>query len=255
MIIYSFTNQKGGVGKTTTCLNLAVAFSKLGKRVCVIDFDPQSNLSSGFGINGSSGNIYDIFSERKNIEQVIKNLDKNLFVIPSSFDLVGLETEIKDELEKEFFLKNFVVKNLKDFDYILIDTPPSLGLLTLNALTASHSVIIPVQGEYYALEGLTYLLKTIKRVKEILNPSLKIRGFLLTIFDERLRLSRAIEEELRKAFKEKVFKTIIPRSVRLAESPSFGKSIFEYAPDSKGALAYLNLAKEILEEDEKKGIG
>lgn len=252
MRIYSIANQKGGVGKTTTCLNLAVAMSRLGKKVCTVDFDPQANLSSGFGLNGSTGNVYDVFSGKKVIQEVLKKVKTNLFVIPSNFDLVGFEIEIREEKERESFLKELVIKKLKNFDYILIDTPPSLGLLTLNALVASHSVIIPVQGEYYSLEGLTQLLKTIKRVKEVLNPSLKIRGFLLTLFDRRLRLSHAIEEELRKAFKDKVFKTVIPRSVRVAEAPSFGKSIFDYAPESKGAIAYMELAKEILEGDEKE---
>lgn len=253
MRIYSFANQKGGVGKTTSCLNLSVALSKLNKKVCVIDFDPQSNLSSGLGVNGAAGNIYDVFSDRKKVEETIKKLNENLYIIPSSFDLVGFETEVREDAEKEKYLRNFIIKELEGFDYILIDTPPSLGLLTLNALTASDSVIIPVQSEYYSLEGLTQLLKTIKKVKNFLNPSLKIRGFLITLFDKRLRLSYAIENELRRAFKDKVFKTIIPRSVRLAESPSFGKSIFEYAPSSKGAIAYMELAKEILRQDEKKG--
>ncbi len=253
MRIYSFANQKGGVGKTTTCLNLAMALSKLGKRVCVVDCDPQSNLSSGLGVNGSSGNIYDIFSYKKEPNEIIRKVSQNLFIIPSTFDLVGFETEVKGEEEKEKFLKDKVIRNIKDFDYVLIDTPPSLGLLTLNALVASDLVIIPVQGEYYSLEGLTQLLKTIKKVKELLNPSLRIRGFLLTLFDKRLRLAHAVETELRRVFKDRVFKTIVPRSIRLAEAPSFGKSIFDYAPNSKGALAYMKLAEEILEGDEKKG--
>lgn len=250
MIIYSIANQKGGVGKTTTCLNLSFALSKLNKKVCAIDLDPQANLSSGFGINSSSGNIYEVFSSKKSLEEIIKKINENLFLIPSNFELSGFVEEVKEEDKKESFLKN-VIKDLKEFDYVLIDTPPSLSILTINALAASNSVIIPVQSEYYSLEGLTYLLKVIKKVKDFLNPSLKIRGFLITLFDKRTKLSYAIEEELRKAFKDKVFKTIIPRSVRFAEAPSFGKSIFDYAPYSHGATAYLELAKEILKGDEK----
>jgi len=252
MIIYSIANQKGGVGKTTTCLNLSFALSKLGKKVLAVDFDPQANLTSGFGINSSCPGIYDVFSERKNLNEIIKKINENLYLIPSNFELSGFIEEVKSEKDKENLLKN-LLKNLKNFDYILIDTPPSLSLLTVNALTASNAVIIPVQSEYYSLEGLTHLLKIIKKVKDFLNPSLKIRGFLITLFDKRLKLSYAIEEELRKAFKEKVFKTIIPRSVRIAEAPSFGKSIFDYAPDSPGAIAYFELAKEILKRDEKEG--
>lgn len=252
MIIYSIANQKGGVGKTTTCLNLSYALSKLGKKVLAVDFDPQANLTSGFGINSSQSGIYDVFSEKKNLDEIIKKINENLYLIPSSFELSGFVEEIKDEKYRENLLKN-LLKNFKNFDYILIDTPPSLSLLTVNALTASNGVIIPVQSEYYSLEGLTHLLKVIKKIKDFLNPSLKIRGFLITLFDKRLKLSYAIEEELRKAFKEKVFKTIIPRSVRIAEAPSFGKSIFDYAPDSPGAIAYFELGKEILERDEKEG--
>lgn len=252
MIIYSIANQKGGVGKTTTCLNLSFALSKLGKKVLAVDFDPQANLTSGFGVNSSQKGIYELFSEGKNLNEIIKKINDNLYLIPSNFELSGFIEEIKDERDKENILKK-TLKDLKDFDYILIDTPPSLSLLTVNALTASNSVIIPVQSEYYSLEGLSHLLKVIKRVKDFLNPSLKIRGFLITLFDKRLKLSYAIEEELRRAFKEKVFKTIIPRSVRIAEAPSFGKSIFDYAPDSAGAIAYFELAKEILKKDEKEG--
>lgn len=250
MIIYSIANQKGGVGKTTTCLNLSFALSKMNKKVCAIDLDPQANLSSGFGVNSSAGNIYEVFSSIKSLKDIIHKINENLFLLPSNFELSGFVEEIKNEEGKENFLKN-IIKDLKDFDYILIDTPPSLSILTINALAASNSVIIPVQSEYYSLEGLTHLLKVIKRVKDLLNPSLKIRGFLITLFDKRTKLSYAIEEELRKAFKEKVFKTIIPRSVRFAEAPSFGKSIFDYAPSSQGAIAYFELAKEILKGDEK----
>ena len=250
MIVYSIANQKGGVGKTTTCLNLSFALSKVNKKVCAIDLDPQANLSSGFGINSSSGNLYEVFCSKKNLEEIIQKINENLFLIPSNFELCGLVEEIKYEEGKESLLKN-VIKNLKGFDYVLIDTPPSLSILTINALTASNSVIIPVQSEYYSLEGLTHLLKVIKKVKDFLNPSLKIRGFLITLFDRRTRLSYAIEEELRRAFKDKVFRTIIPRTVKFAEAPSFGKSIFDYAPFSRGAVAYLELAEEILKGDEK----
>ncbi len=250
MIVYSIANQKGGVGKTTTCLNLSFALSKVNKKVCAIDLDPQANLSSGFGINSSSGNLYEVFCSKKSLKEIIQKINDNLFLIPSSFELSGLVEEIRNEEKKESLLKN-VIKNLKGFDYVLIDTPPSLSILTINALTASNSVIIPVQSEYYSLEGLTYLLKVIKKVKDFLNPSLKIRGFLITLFDRRTRLSYAIEEELRRAFKDKVFKVVIPRTVKFAEAPSFGKSIFDYAPFSQGAIAYIELAKEILKGDEK----
>jgi len=249
----AIANQKGGVGKTTTAMNLAAYLAYLGKRVLLIDVDPQANATSGFGIDESRrrGLYHVILKETLPQEVIVPVEPPGLFVIPSSHDLVGAEVELRQMKGWARVLKD-VLQNMKEFDIFILDTPPSLGTLTVNALVAVNSVIIPVQCEYYALEGLGQLFKTIKLIKASLNPTLEIEGFLLTMFDKRLNLSAQVAEEVRKFFGHKVFKTIIPRSVRVAESPGFGKPLLYYAPDSKGAYSYLQLAKELLERWERK---
>ncbi|MEO0294714.1 MAG: ParA family protein [candidate division WOR-3 bacterium] len=248
MRIISLCNQKGGVGKTTTCINLGSALSLLKKKVLLIDFDIQANLTSGLGLKNFKKGIFEILNEGGKIEDIIIERN-NLFILPST----GKDSLI---FEKEK-AKNFH-KSLKsfDFDYVFIDTPPSLGDLSLFALSISDKVIIPVQSEYFALEGLVSLLSTIKYVKANYNPLISVMGFIITMYDSRLLLSKHIEKELRNSFGDKVFKTVIPRNVRLAEAPSFGKTIFEYDRNSIGAESYLNLAKEVLKlEREKEPLG
>ncbi len=244
-------NQKGGVGKTTTCLNLGAALGRIGKKTLLIDLDPQCNTTSGLGLENYTYSIYEVLLGRANPRDALYETDEeNLYIIPSASSLVGGEVELRDIKGWHFVLKD-IVDELDEFDYILIDTPPSLGTLTIIALVAADSVIVPVQCEYYALEGLTHLLKTIKLVKSSFNPDLRIEGLLLTMYDRRLNLSKQVEEEVRRYFGRKVFNTVIPRSIRLAEAPSFGVTIHKYAPDSAGAFNYLQLAKEL--ENGSKG--
>ena len=250
--IIAIANQKGGVGKTTTSVNLAASLGVLEKKVLLIDADPQANATSGLGIDVEQVEIgtYQLLEHSAKAEEaIIKTSSPNLDIIPSHIDLVAIEIELVDQDEREYMLKKAITHLKETYDYILIDCAPSLGLLTLNALTASDSVIIPIQCEYFALEGLGKLLNTIKSVQKIHNKDLDIEGLLLTMYDSRLRLSNQVVEEVQKHFNEMVFSTIIQRNVRLSEAPSYGESIINYDAASKGATNYLSLAHEIIKKN------
>lgn len=248
--VICIANQKGGVGKTTTSVNLSAALAQLGKRVLLIDMDPQGNASSGLGIkrhDHQDANIYHVLIGEKSLAEVlIKSNLPGLSVATANPDLVGAEIELVDVPEREFKLKNALKPFDKEFDYVLIDCPPSLGLLTLNALTSADSFLVPLQCEYYALEGLSQLLNTAGLVKKGLNPKLHIEGIALTMFDTRNNLSHQVVQEIKTHFADKVFQSIIPRNVRLSEAPSHGQSILQYDPRSIGAIKYLELAQELL---------
>ena len=247
--IISVANQKGGVGKTTTTVNLAASLGVLEKKVLLIDADPQANATSSLGLNNDDFeiNIYQVFEHIGDIKKsIIKTNSPNLFIIPSHIDLVAVEIELVDKPNREMMLKNALSKVSDEFDYILIDCPPSLGLITLNALSASNSIIIPIQCEYFALEGLGKLLNTIKSIQKIHNNLLEIEGMLLTMYDSRLRLSKQEVEEVKKHFYNMVFNTIISRNVRLGEAPSYGETIINYDASSKGANNYLKFAEELI---------
>ena len=250
--IISIANQKGGVGKTTTAINVSSLLAAAEKKSLLVDIDPQSNSSSGLNISNQNPSIYEVLIGTENISGVIiESYMPYLDILPSNINLVGSEIEMVDMEGRERLLKNALNEIIDKYDYIIIDCPPSLGLLTLNALTASHSVLIPVQCEYFALEGLGQLLNTINIVKKHYNPDLAIEGVLLTMFDTRLRLSHQVAEEVRKYFGEKVYKTVINRNVRIAESPSYGKPIILYDAISTGAKNYMALASELLERNSK----
>jgi chromosome partitioning protein len=251
--IIAIANQKGGVGKTTTAINLAASLAALEKKVLIVDGDPQANATSGIGIDTRQirSTIYDCLIDGKEpVDAMVECGIANLSIIPSNIDLVGAEIEMLDRTDREKIMKVVLKKIQSDFDYILIDCSPSLGLLTLNALTAADTVIIPVQCEYFALEGLGKLLNTIKIVQSSLNPDLEIEGFLLTMYDSRQRLSNQVADEVNKHFQQMVFRTIIQRNVKLAEAPSFGQPALLYDADSRGTVNYLNLAKELIEKHE-----
>lgn len=250
--IIAIANQKGGVGKTTTSVNLAASLGVLEKKILLIDADPQANATSGLGIDVETVEFgtYQLLEHSAEAHQaILKTQSPNLEVIPAHIDLVAIEIELVDQDQREYMLKKAIAPLKDKYDYILIDCAPSLGLLTLNALTAADSVIIPIQCEYFALEGLGKLLNTIKSVQKIHNAKLDIEGLLLTMYDSRLRLSNQVVEEVQKHFDEMVFKTIIQRNVRLSEAPSYGESIINYDAGSKGASNYLSLAHEIIKKN------
>ncbi|MAO18754.1 AAA family ATPase [Flagellimonas marinaquae] len=253
--IIAIANQKGGVGKTTTTVNLAASLGVLEKKVLLIDADPQANATSGLGIDVDSveNGTYQLLEHTMSVEEVTISTDSpNVDLVPAHIDLVAIEIELVDKDNREYMLKE-ALKNLGDkYDFVLIDCAPSLGLLTLNALTAADSVMIPIQCEYFALEGLGKLLNTVKSVQKIHNNDLDIEGMLLTMYDSRLRLSNQVVEEVKKHFADMVFDTIIQRNVRLSEAPSYGESIIKYDASSKGASNYLNLANEILKKNKEK---
>ena len=247
--IIAFANQKGGVGKTTTCVNVATYMAMMGKKILILDLDPQGNATSGVGIRKTKElkTIYDLIDGESNFDEVIKpTIVENLYIIPSTVDLAGVEVELVQIPQREKVIKNLLNEIRDVYDFILIDCPPSLGLITVNALTASDSVIIPIQCEFYALEGLTQLMNTIKLIKFHLNPDIDIEGVVMTMKDKRYNLTNQVSSEIIKFFSKKVYVTTIPRNIRLAEAPSHGLPVALYDSGSKGAEAYLSLAEEIL---------
>lgn len=250
--VIAIANQKGGVGKTTTSINLAASLGVLEKKVLLIDADPQANASSGLGIDVDAVELgtYQVLEHTISAkETIVKTSSPNVDIIPAHIDLVAIEIELVDKQEREYMLKKSLVDIKNDYDYIIIDCAPSLGLITLNSLVAADAVIIPIQCEYFALEGLGKLLNTIKSIQNIHNPDLEIEGLLLTMFDSRLRLSNQVVDEVRKHFSTMVFDTIIRRNIRLGEAPSYGESIIAYDATSKGAVNYLNLAQELIKKN------
>jgi chromosome partitioning protein len=248
--VLAIVNQKGGVGKSTTAVNLAAALGDLGERVLLVDLDPQGNATSGFGLNKNQRDlcIYDSLLGDTPIESIIEPTQvENVFVAPATIQLAGAEIELVSAMSREGRLRSILQPVLGDFDFIIIDCPPSLGLLTINALTVSNGLLVPVQCEYYALEGLSKLLDSVRLVKTHLNPTLDIFGAVMTMYDSRTRLSQQVVDEVRDFFEDRVFETLIPRTVRLAEAPSHGKPVTVYDPNGRGSQAYRRLAKEVLE--------
>jgi len=244
----ALANQKGGVGKTTTAINLGASVAACERNVLIVDLDPQANATSGVGLSKNERkSMYPVLIDGLDIREIIKATElPTLFVAPASVDLVGAEVELSDVDQREFRLKLALEAVRDQYDYILVDSPPSLGLLTVNGLTAADAVLVPMQCEYFALEGVSQLLNTIERVREFLNPALEIEGFALTMYDDRINLARQVAEEVRSHFGQKVYETVIPRNVRLGEAPSFGKPIILYDIRSRGSEAYVSLAKEFL---------
>lgn len=251
----AIVNQKGGVGKSTTAVNLGASLAEMGRKILLVDIDPQGNGTSGVGIDKSEldKNIYDVLINGVSPDKVIQSTEINNFsVLPANIDLAGAEIELVSMISRESRLKRTIKTLDKDYDYIIFDCPPSLGLLTLNALTAADGILVPIQCEYYALEGLGQLIKTIDLVQNNLNSDLEIEGVLLTMYDARTNLSQQVIEEVKKYFDNKVYDTIIPRNVRLSEAPSFGKPITLYNSSSKGAAAYRKLAKEVVHHEQEQ---
>ena len=249
--IIAVANQKGGVGKTTTAVNLSAALAQLKRRVLLIDCDPQGNATSGLGIDKTSleQSVYDVLVDRANLGDIIIHTDYALDLVPAVMDLAGAEVELVEAEDKLYRLKNAITPIKGIYDYIIIDCPPSLGHVTLNALTAADSVLLPLQCEFYALEGLSQLMSTIEMVREQFNPELSIEGLVLTMYDGRTNLSQQVEAEVRSHFPDQVYETKIPRNVRLSEAPSYGQPIFAYAASSKGARAYKELAREVVSHE------
>ena len=250
--IISLANQKGGVGKTTTAINLGASLAACERSVLLIDLDPQANATSGVGLSKTEAkSMYPVLVDGVPIKDVIIPTElPTLFVAPASVDLVGAEVELRDAIGREYYLKRALEAIDGAYDYVLIDSPPSLGLLTINGLTAANSVLVPMQCEYFALEGVSQLLNTIERVRDAVNPGLEIEGIVLTMYDERMNLCRQVAEEVRGHFTDKVYSSIIPRNVRLGEAPSFGKPIILYDIRSRGSEAYVSLAKEFIRRAE-----
>ncbi len=249
--ILALANQKGGVGKTTTAINLGASVAACERRVLLVDLDPQANATSGIGILDPERSMYDVLIEKMPLADIILPTEiPTLFVAPGSVDLVAAEVELREAIGREYYLKRVLDPVARDYDYVFIDLPPSLGLLTVNGLTAAHSVLVPLQTEYFALEGVSQLLATIERVQGAVNPGLEIEGIVLTMYDDRMNLTRQVAEEVRSHFGDKVYRTVIPRNVRLSEAPSFGKPIILYDIRSRGSEAYVSLAREFIQRAE-----
>ncbi|MDQ2086022.1 AAA family ATPase [Herbivorax sp. ANBcel31] len=253
--VIAVANQKGGVGKTTTAVNLSSCLAYKGKKVLLLDIDPQGNSTSGLGVDKKKikGSTYDVLINEENIEKsLVDTAIENLKLCPSNIELAGAEVELVSSISRENRLKNSLIEIKEKYDYIIIDCPPSLGLLTLNSLTAADTILVPIQCEYYALEGLSQLMETVKLVQKHLNEKLDVEGVVLTMFDARTNLSIQVVDEVKKYFKNKVYRTVIPRNVRLSEAPSFGLPIILYDAKSKGAECYLELAEEVIEYSEEE---